>query len=91
MREDGARWCKQFIFEKKKKTILRRFKGIKNAGWYSLSFLILDALRKHARPLKSNFMVIGMVLFYIILWFSVNFGVKICVICDIVINFARKK
>ena len=45
--------------EKKEKSILVRFKGIKNAGWYSLSFLILDALRKHARPLKSNFMVFG--------------------------------
>lgn len=57
----GTRWYKQFIFEKKKKTILRRFKGIKNLGWYSLSFLVLDALRKHARPLKSSFMVVGMV------------------------------
>lgn len=59
MREECVMWYKHLIFEKKKKTILRRFKGIKNAGWYSLSFLVLDALRKHARPLKIDFMVIG--------------------------------
>lgn len=65
----GMMWYKQSIFEKRKnekfkkrkKSILRRFKGIKIFRWYSWSFLVLDALRTHARPFKSNFMVVCMV------------------------------
>lgn len=47
--------------EKTKKLILRRFKGIKIYGWYSCSFLVLDALKRLVKCLKSNFMVVCMV------------------------------
>lgn len=47
--------------EKTGKTILRRFKGIKIFGWYSWSFLVLDALRTALKCLKSNFTVVCMV------------------------------
>jgi len=72
-------WYKQSYFQKKiskrGKTILRRFKGIKFSRWYSCSFLVLDALRTHARPLKSNFMVVCMVV--------ISFKVK-KIVCDMV-------
>ena len=38
-----------------------RFKAIKNFGWYSWSFLGLDALRTALKWLKSNFAVVCMV------------------------------
>lgn len=38
-----------------------RFKAIKIFGWYSWSFLILDALRTALNGLKSNFTVVCMV------------------------------
>lgn len=41
--------------------ILSPFMGIKISRWYSWSFLILDALRTHAKCLKSNFVVVCMV------------------------------
>lgn len=67
----GMGWCgannpflkkrKNEKFKKTGKTILRRFKALKIFGWYSWSFLVLDALRTHARCLKIDFMRCGMV------------------------------
>ena len=60
----GMMWYKQSIFEKKKKTkksILSHFKPHKIFGWYSCTILQLDALRMALKCLKSNFMVVRMV------------------------------